>query len=121
MDPPSSDASEIDERLDEVVTAYLQAQEAGQAPDRQALLDRLPDLAAELREFFADQDRFDRLAVPLRPLAVSSGPGPAATPLPVANVGEAVPLLPPAPRSFGDYTVLGAMGQGGMGVVWKAR
>lgn len=34
-----SEASEREERLDEIVTAYLKAQEAGQAPDRQTLLD----------------------------------------------------------------------------------
>jgi eukaryotic-like serine/threonine-protein kinase len=116
-----SEASELEKRLDEVATAYLQAQEAGQAPDRQAWLDRYPELAAELREFFADQDRLDRLAAPLRSLAVSSGPESPATPVTVQTVGETAPLLPLPPRSFGDYTVLGAVGQGGMGVVWRAR
>jgi serine/threonine-protein kinase len=121
MENRDSDASELDQRLDEVATAYLKAQEAGQTPDRQTWLDRYPDLATELREFFADQDRLDRLARPLRSLAVSSGPGSTDTPPPTQTVCETAPLLPPPPRSFGDYTVLGAVGQGGMGVVWKAR
>ncbi len=121
MEDRDNDASDREQRLDEVATVYLKAQEAGQAPDRQALLDRYPELAAELREFFADQDRIDRLAAPLRPLAVSSGPGISPTPLPMQTADETVPLLPPPPRSFGDYTVLAALGQGGMGVVWKAR
>jgi serine/threonine-protein kinase len=121
MDDRVSDASEREQRLDEVATAYLKAQEAGQAPDRQDFLDRYPELAGELREFFADQDRLDRLAAPLRPLATSFERGVSPTPLPIQTAGETVPLLPPPPRSFGDYTVLSAVGQGGMGVVWKAR
>jgi serine/threonine-protein kinase len=121
MDDRVSEASDREQRLDEIVTAFLKAQEVGQTPDRQTLLDSNPDLAAELREFFADQERLEKLAAPLRPLAVSSVPDVSATPLPNKRVGEKARPLPPPPRSFGDYTVVGALGQGGMGVVWKAR
>ncbi len=121
MNDRVSDASEEEQRLDEVVTAYLKAQEAGQATDRQALLDSNPDLASELREFFADQDRLERLASPLRPLVGSSEPDATSTPLPMQTAGAAFPALPSPPRTFGDYTILAAVGQGGMGVVWKAR
>ncbi|HEY7327387.1 MAG TPA: serine/threonine-protein kinase [Gemmataceae bacterium] len=121
MDDRVSEASEREQRLDNLATAYLKAQEAGQAPDRQALLDSNRDLASELREFFADQDRLERLAAPLRPLADLSGPDVSSTPLPMRTGAETAPQLPSPPRSFGDYTVLAAVGQGGMGVVWKAR
>jgi eukaryotic-like serine/threonine-protein kinase len=121
MNDRVSDASEREQLLDEVVTAYLKAQEVGQLTDRQALLDSHPDLASELREFFADQDRLEQLASPLRLLTVSSEPDISSTPLPMRTANEALPAFPSPPRSFGDYTILAAVGQGGMGVVWKAR
>jgi eukaryotic-like serine/threonine-protein kinase len=40
--------------------------EAGQPTDRQALLARHPEFAADLAEFFSDLDRVDRLTEPLR-------------------------------------------------------
>ncbi len=121
MDDRDNDASERERRLDELATAYLKAQEAGETPDRQALLDSNPELAVELGEFFADQDRLERLAAPLRSLADPSGPDASSTPFPTHTGTQTAPLVPPPPRSFGDYTVLSAVGQGGMGVVWKAR
>jgi serine/threonine-protein kinase len=120
MDDRVSEASDREQRLDDLVTTYLKAQEAGQAPDRQALLDSNPELASELREFFADQDRLEKLAAPLRSLAVTPGPD-ASTPFPLQTGGKPALQLPAPPRSFGDYTVLESVGQGGMGVVWKAR
>jgi hypothetical protein len=58
-----------DQRLDTIVTAYLKALEAEQAPDRDQWLARYPELASELGEFFADQDQFDHLTAPLRVIA----------------------------------------------------
>ena len=51
-----------------MLVAYLEAAEAGRAPDRQEWLARHPEFASELAEFFAGREQLDRLAAPLRPL-----------------------------------------------------
>jgi len=95
-----------EERLQEVLAAYLQAVEASQSPDRREILARHPDLAADLETFFADHDRMRSAAAPFRP----------AVETPAVNVGEVETVAPDGTarpdasvgrvRSFGDYELL---------------
>ena len=90
-------------RLDEIIAEYLRAQDCGEAPPREELLQQHADLADELREFFDDQDRVD----------VAAG-----------GLHGALPqrqFVPPKVRYFGDYELLDEIARGGMGVVYRAR
>src|SRR5262249_61709479 len=69
--------AEREQRMDQALADSLQALADGERPDRQAILDRHPDLAAELAAFFADKDRFDRAAGRLQPAAAPGRAGPA--------------------------------------------
>jgi dipeptidyl aminopeptidase/acylaminoacyl peptidase len=104
-----------DQRLHEVIAAYLEAVRAGRAPDRQELFARYPDLAEELRAFLADHDRVGALAHPAAPSPVGAE-APTRTPGATAAAGPGTP-----PRTFGDYELLDEVARGGMGVVFKAR
>jgi WD40 repeat protein/tRNA A-37 threonylcarbamoyl transferase component Bud32 len=118
MTSSSSDASLRDQRVNEVIAAYLEAVDAGRPPDRAEILARHPDLAAELSAFFADQDCFRRLAEPLRPAVPGrpAGDQPTVAPGPTPAAGPGTHV-----RYFGDYELLEEVARGGMGVVYKAR
>jgi hypothetical protein len=51
-----------EQRLDEILAAYLKAVDSGVAPDRAELLARHPELADGLADFFAEQDELERMA-----------------------------------------------------------
>src|SRR4051794_1626238 len=103
---PTPQPSTSNGPLDAVIAGYLQQVEAGAVPDRESLLAAHPDLADRLRAFFADLDRVDRAAAPLR---LSSDPYATVEPPPGAE--------PPGKRVryFGDYELLEAVARGGMG------
>src|SRR5262245_28858037 len=101
QDPTSSEYS-----LDGLFADWILAEEACHPPDRQALLARYPQHAAELCEFFANRDQIQRLAAPLIAPSTAS----LVSDHPLGKI-----------RYFGDYELLDEIAVGGMGIVYKAR
>lgn len=89
--------SEREERLHDLVAEYIEAVEAGQAPDRGALLDRYPEYSDKLAEFFAARDQLAYLTPP-RPATFATEHG-----------------------ELGDFRILRLVGRGGMGIVYEAE
>jgi serine/threonine protein kinase len=110
--PFQNDLTRSHGSLDAVIAGYMLAVEAGGGPNRQELLDRHPEHAEALRAFFADLDRMDCVASPLR-----LADGLEAT----SAVDAAGQAVPPTVRYFGDYELLEEVAWGGMGIVYKAR
>jgi hypothetical protein len=74
MGDERNSSTEREDILDKILAEYLQAVEAGQPCNRRELLARYPELAAELNAFFADEDRFDRLAELCKPSTAPVNP-----------------------------------------------
>src|SRR5215831_18457353 len=92
---PESGSNE--QRLEQILHSCLQAMDAGKAPDQKEIVRQHPDLADELRAFFADQKKLDLLAKSMRGGSLTEG-------LPSREM--AVPAFGSKVRYFGDYEVL---------------
>ena len=89
----ANDDADRDRRIGQAVAAYLEALDAGQAPDREAFLRQHPDLAEDLAAYFAQLDHFQDFVAPLRPIVA---------------VDPTVPLTQADPGATGEYQAPGA-------------
>jgi serine/threonine protein kinase/WD40 repeat protein len=108
--PARPDVAPDDPRLVRVLEEYLAALEAGDRPQRDALLARHPDLAGELAECL---DGLEMMQVLAGPGDANSAPVLETPPVGTLDRAPAVPL--------GDYHLLREIGRGGMGIVYEAQ
>src|SRR5579871_6164187 len=94
--------SEQENRLDEIISNYLEAENRGDQPNRAEIIARHPDLAADLDAFFRDHDHMKELVAPIQNLS-SEAPDPnlADTMAPATAGTPSSPLG--TVRYFGDY------------------
>jgi eukaryotic-like serine/threonine-protein kinase len=90
----------------ELAEEFLARYRAGERPPLREYIDRHPDLAEEIRELFPAMAMLENIAVIDEP--------PSGT-----TEGRGTPA--PALRQLGDYRIIRAIGQGGMGAVYEAE
>ncbi len=128
-----------EQQLCEVLAAYFEAAEAGQAPDRTAWLERYPEWADQIGRFLDDQDQLLELTEPLRTMADEAAsedsaddPTQAFRELRAGRVASLRLAIDPSSgradfaaqskvRNIGDYELIEEIARGGMGVVFLAR
>jgi WD40 repeat protein/tRNA A-37 threonylcarbamoyl transferase component Bud32 len=115
MTPSHSTDSLRQARLEEVLEEYMRRIDRGEIVDRDHFLAQHPELADELRSYFAGSDEVERLyrqagrETPMLPLSRGL---PETSELPLGSVEG---------RRIGEYELLEQIGCGGMGVIYKAR
>jgi len=126
MNPESMASCGNDGRLDNAIAEYLRAEAAGEAGDRQQWLERYPECATSLQEFFDDREQFGRAIMPLRlevPARAENGRARTAHDSSDLNAdSDTIDLRPEPPKLSSDrYRPVRYHAGGGMGEIWLAQ
>jgi WD40 repeat protein len=102
--PPSSGSRDFG-RFNELADEFARRFRRGERPSLQEFVDRLPEMADEIREMFPVLVEVEQAEDDAR-----------------CDVAPRPPAATPAPRirQIGDYRILRELGRGGMGVVYEA-
>jgi serine/threonine-protein kinase len=114
------EVADREEQVNLAIYDYHEAIDRGESPDPDEWAARHADIASELRAYFEDLSRFGLLG----PSRLEPSPEDTMT---LGETGSEHPG--PLPRAaglrpgdvLGDYVLLETLGEGGQGVVWKAR
>jgi serine/threonine protein kinase len=120
IDNTANGTTRREERLNEVLLAYVEAAQEGRPPDRRRLIAANPDLRQELEEFFDSQDEVARLMEPLREVG-SGGPSGSRADRSEDQTEDITATGKPPLGQLGDFRLLREVGRGGMGVVYEAE
>jgi WD40 repeat protein/tRNA A-37 threonylcarbamoyl transferase component Bud32 len=105
--------------LEEVLGDFMHRLDCGEAVDREQLLVQHPEVAEELRSYFAGIDEVERLGRQAKgEEALATYPD---RPQPRRGQRQRIPPADGLACLVGDYELLEQIGQGGMGVIYKAR
>src|SRR5579859_7599374 len=113
----SEEVNAQEQRLNDAIAVWYEAWEEGHEPDRAAFLARYPELADELKSFFAAKDEFENRAGPILRGTDSLAQNRVSRAA-VGTVSEDEPSLPRRPI----FLEIGReIARGGMGAIHRAR